>query len=97
MYLPKVKSNKENCSKKNSVTTIEQDPQGILKQTKTDQDSQGILTKITPVLISKKEYRQIKVEEIIPYTGIFDYIEPKSSAFPTIVKTPTKHFCIDGQ
>jgi hypothetical protein len=80
---------------KNSKT--HQDPQGILSQIKTDQDSPGILTESKPVLISSKEYNCIKLEDITSYTGILDYIEPKPSAFPTIVKTPSHHFCIDGE
>ena len=76
-----------------------QDPQGILIQNnKLYQDSQGILKEeVSRCLISTKEYRQVKFKEIIPYAGILDYIEPKPSAFPTIVKTPSQYYCIDGQ
>ena len=83
--------------KQEKISKIHQDPQGILTQTKTDQDSPGILTESKPVLISSKEYKHIKLEDIIIYNGILDYIEPKPSAFPAIVKTPSKHFCVDGQ
>jgi len=97
MYLPEVKSDKENHSNKNSSKINDQDSQGILNQTKIDQDSQGILTESKPIHIFKKEYKLIKLEDITSFTGILDYIDPKPSAFPAIVKTPTKHFCIDGQ
>ena len=83
--------------KQEKTSKTHQDPQGILNQEPKHQDSPGILTESKPVLISSKEYKRINLEDITPYVGILDYIEPKSSAFPTIVKTPTKHFCVDGE
>ena len=87
--------NQNSKQEKNSKT--DQDSQGILNQIKTNQDSSGILTESKPILISSKEYKRIKLEDITPYTGILDYIDPKLSTFPTIVKTPSHHFCIDGE
>ncbi len=97
MNQPEVKSNTEYQLKESQIVAINQDPQGILnKKNQTDQDSPGILTAVTPRLISRKEYKSLPVNEIIQYKGIDDYIEPTTSIYPTVVKTPTHCYCIDG-
>ena len=97
MYQPTVNP-KEKSPNQTVNTASDQDPQGILKQDNTlDQDSPGILQKIPGPLVSKKKYKKVRIENIRPYEGIFEYIEPKPSTIPTVVKTPTQYFCIDGQ
>jgi len=83
-------------SKKEKIRKPHQDPQGILTQTKTDQDSPGILTETTPHLITSKEYKRLPIAEIIQYKGIDDYMEPTTSIYPTVVRTPIHYYCIDG-
>ncbi len=76
---------------------INQGPQGILKRkSNQDQNSPGILVEPKPIFKSNKKYKSLSVNKIKPYKGIDDYIELTTSSYPTVVKTPTHCYCIDG-
>lgn len=98
MTQSKVKTNKEKSLNKPSDDLSNQDPQGILKHDKSlNQDPPGMLKGRNPVLISSTKHCLIKIEDIVPYKGIGDYLEPKPSSCPNVIVTPSNCYCVDGQ
>jgi len=96
MYQPTVKSIEQENLDKSTGSIPGQDPQGILNQEPKDQDSPGILINQTPFITTREAFESLPVNEITLYTGIPYYMELTSSIYPTIVKTPVKNYCIDG-
>jgi hypothetical protein len=77
---------------------IYQYPQGILNQNNTlNQGSPGTLIKQTPFITTREAFESLPIKEINLFTGIPYYKEQTSSIYPTIVKTPVKNCCIDGE